>query len=82
MKALLLSNEYPPHVYGGAGVHGQGRRSFGIVVIADVLGADARNAHLLATASRVRPQLARRPAIAASSVSSTSLLGGRTGPAE
>ena len=21
MKALLLSNEYPPHVYGGAGVH-------------------------------------------------------------
>ncbi|HEV8184641.1 MAG TPA: hypothetical protein VGP40_01705 [Chthoniobacterales bacterium] len=21
MKALLLTNEYPPHVYGGAGVH-------------------------------------------------------------
>jgi len=21
MKALFLTNEYPPHVYGGAGVH-------------------------------------------------------------
>src|SRR5690554_5548853 len=21
MKALLLTNEYPPHIYGGAGVH-------------------------------------------------------------
>ncbi|MGI8436673.1 MAG: hypothetical protein ACR2NX_07180 [Chthoniobacterales bacterium] len=21
LKALLLTNEYPPHVYGGAGVH-------------------------------------------------------------
>ena len=21
MKTLLLTNEYPPHVYGGAGVH-------------------------------------------------------------
>jgi hypothetical protein len=21
VKALLLTNEYPPHVYGGAGVH-------------------------------------------------------------
>ena len=21
MKALILTNEYPPHIYGGAGVH-------------------------------------------------------------
>ena len=21
MKSLLLTNEYPPHIYGGAGVH-------------------------------------------------------------
>ena len=23
MKSLLLTNEYPPHIYGGAGIHVQ-----------------------------------------------------------